>query len=148
MQGFQLWVQTEMMKKLNQTPALGFDDDSDVKVAVTTLAFKNSKIIQLLRKRGSLIQAEEWAKVDAVSDEINKLKNDPKEFEELTTPCSVFMSFESEEGYERAKELDTAIENDPNLEHLKYWLGNHTIEIQEASEPSDIIWENRQYTPW
>ena len=71
MQGFQLWMQTEMMKKLNQTPALGFDDDSEVRVAVTTLAFKNARIIQLLRKRGSLIQSEEWAKVDAVSDEIN-----------------------------------------------------------------------------
>ena len=44
--------------------------------------------------------------------------------------------------------MDNAIENDSNLEHLKYWLGDHTIEIQEASEPSDIIWENRQYTPW
>ena len=148
MQGFQLWIQTEMMKRLNQTPALDFDEDSEVKVAVTTMAFKNSKIIQLLRKRGSLIQEEKWEKVDAVSDEINELKKDPKEFEELTTPCSVFMSFESEEGYERAKGLDTAIKNDSSLEKLKYWLGNHTIEIQEASEPSDIIWENRQYTPW
>ena len=28
------------------------------------------------------------------------------------------------------------------------WLGTETIEIQSASEPSDIIWENRHFTPW
>lgn len=27
-------------------------------------------------------------------------------------------------------------------------MGDHTIDIEEASEPTDIIWENRQYTPW
>lgn len=27
------------------------------------------------------------------------------------------------------------------------WLGDQTIEIQKASEPSDIIWENRHFTP-
>lgn len=31
---------------------------------------------------------------------------------------------------------------------MKYWVGKHEIEIQDASEPSDIIWENRQFTPW
>ena len=31
---------------------------------------------------------------------------------------------------------------------MKGWLGDQDIEIQEASEPSDIIWENRVFTPW
>ena len=44
--------------------------------------------------------------------------------------------------------MDEAIEGNEELAHLKHWLGDHEIEIQDASEPSDIIWENRHFTPW
>ena len=117
------------MKKLEQTPVLGFDDEPSVNVAVTTLAFKNSKVINLLRERGEYIMNEKWAKVDEISEKINELKKNPKDFEELTTPCSVFMTFETEEGYERAKQMETAINENPNLERLRYWITDHEIEI-------------------
>ena len=57
------------------------------------------------------------------------------------------MTFETEEGVNRALSYDDAIEDDENLKDLKYWIDTHEIEIQEASEPSDIIWENRHFTP-
>ncbi len=48
----------------------------------------------------------------------------------MTTPCSVFMTFENEEGVNRALQYDSAIESDPaGLGHLKKWLGNHEIDI-------------------
>ena len=65
----------------------------------------------------------------------------------MTTPCSVFMTFENEEGYQRACAFDKAIDNDSSLADCKKWAGDHEIEVQEASEPSDIIWENRHFTP-
>ena len=49
------------------------------------------------------------------------------------------MTFETEEGYKRA--LHYADKDD-----LKKWIDVHEIEIQPASEPSDIIWENRHFT--
>jgi len=58
------------------------------------------------------------------------------------------MTFETEEGVNRALGFNEAIENDPELDDLKFWLGKNEIEIQQASEPSDIIWENRHFTPW
>ena len=58
---------------------------------------------------------------------INELKN--KDLEGMTTPCSVFMTFENEEGVNRALNYDTAIEVDRELEPLKTWLGKHEIEI-------------------
>lgn len=58
------------------------------------------------------------------------------------------MTFENEEGYQRACNYDKTIEENPtDFGHFKYWIGDHEIEIQEASEPSDIIWENRHFTP-
>lgn len=38
-----------------------------------------------------------------MDEAINKLKND--RLDEITTPCSVFMTFESEEGVNRALDL-------------------------------------------
>ena len=57
------------------------------------------------------------------------------------------MTFETEEGVNRALSYAGAIEESEDLKDLKYWIGIHELEIQEASEPSDIIWENRHFTP-
>ena len=64
----------------------------------------------------------------------------------MINPCSVFMTFENEEGVNRALSYDDAIEANECFDDLKKWLDNHEIEIQSASEPSDIIWENRHFT--
>ena len=57
----------------------------------------------------------------------------------LQLPCSVFVTFESEEGNNRALAY-----NDPSNPQMD--LLGEQIEIQDASEPTDIIWENRQYS--
>jgi len=69
------------------------------------------------------------------------LKNE--KFEELTTPCSIFMTFENEEGYQRACKYEETVAENNQFEDIRLWCGNHEIDVQEASEPSDIIWENR-----
>ena len=80
------------------------------------------------------------------------MKNDADSFKVMTTPCSVFMTFKTEEGYNRASGLDETCTDNPELAHLNKWCGasqneGHEIDVQDASEPSDIIWENRQFTP-
>jgi hypothetical protein len=47
------------------------------------------------------------------------------------------------------------LEENENLKHLRIWFETddedlkekYHLELQEASEPSDIIWENRHFTP-
>ena len=49
---------------------------------------------------------------------------------QIITPCSVFMTFENEEGVNRALSYDDAVKNGgEDLEHLKTWLDDHEIEI-------------------
>ena len=69
-------------------------------------------------------------------------------FDDLCTPCSIFMTWESEEGVNRALSYNATIDTErEKYEDIRYFVGDHEIEVQQASEPSDIIWENRQFTP-
>ena len=79
-----------------------------------------------------------------IDSEINAIKD--RNLEAMTTPCSVFMTFENEEGVNRCLHSAEAIEYDKDLKHLKKWLDKFEIEIQPASEPTDIIWENRHFS--
>ena len=57
------------------------------------------------------------------------------------------MTFETEEGAVRAKNYNEIVENNSTLQDIKLWLGRK-LEFARASEPSDVIWENRYLTPW
>lgn len=63
----------------------------------------------------------------------------------MQTPCAVFATFENEEGYNRAikfnKQVDEGI-----LPSFFAHLLTDKLEIEEATEPTDIIWENRYFT--
>lgn len=67
---------------------------------MTTFAFDNAELIILLRQRGVFIKTEKWDKMREVEKKIDDLKN--KNLEKFTRPVSVFMSFECEEGLQRA----------------------------------------------
>ena len=49
--GFRDWITEEMERRLSQLPDLGFEDEpvEQVKIAVTTFAYNNGGIIDLLR---------------------------------------------------------------------------------------------------
>jgi len=57
----------------------------------------------------------------------------------------VFVTSETEEGLERGKQYNGQIKNNPALAVYDLFLGDE-IHVKVASEPSDIIWENRQFT--
>ena len=51
-----------MENRLSLLPDLGYNTEpSDkIKIAITTFAYKNGDVIELLRKRGDLIKSENW----------------------------------------------------------------------------------------
>ena len=114
---------------------------------MTTFAFKNAEIINLLKERGEIIKGENWDEMERIDAKINSHKD--ANLEDLMTPCAVFMTFENEEGVNRAINFNKTIETDPDYEDLGKWFdGDYEPEIKivKASEPSDIIWENRHFT--
>lgn len=63
----------------------------------------------------------------------------------MQAPCSVFITCETEEGYNRALMYNENVEME-DFKHFNTFLYQE-IDIKEASEPSDILWENRHWTP-
>jgi len=129
-EAFRDWFQQEMEARLSDMPDLGYEDQpvEHIKIAVTTFAFRNADMIHLLTQRGDLIKAEKWDKMAEMDKKINDLKNN--DLNKLTTPCSVFMTFEDEEGVNRALQYDDAIKLDPdNLDKYKTWLDEFEIEV-------------------
>ena len=59
---------------------------------------------------------------------------------------SAFVTFESEEGHGRATQYDDIVNSNPKYECCKSLLGQ-PFTLKDASEPTDIIWENRSFTP-
>ena len=58
--------------------------------------------------------------------------------DKMQRPCSVFITFETEEGYNRAVNYNNTIKM-KDFTKYKTFLYDE-IEIKPASEPSDIIW--------
>ena len=81
------------------------------------MTFRNAKFIELLRERGETIKKNKWKRQKQIEDKINKIKS-----KELMMPCSIFMTFETEEGNNRALIFDDAIKADKSLENLQYWI--------------------------
>ena len=96
---FRDWIQTEMENKISRIPDLGYEDEPPerIEIAATTFAFENAALVNLLKKRGAAIRADKFDEMRKIDKQIDDYKN--ANLDSCTRPCSVFMTFESEEGY-------------------------------------------------
>ena len=128
---------------------LGIDDNNankQIKIAQITFAFFNDQVITWLKKRGEYIKSEKYELLEELNEEIDKGLENQELLDKLQKPCSCFVTFETEEGYARAQLYNKQVEEKVLPRYYGYFL-EEKIDIQEASEPTDIIWENRQISP-
>jgi len=57
---------------------------------------------------------EKWDKVNEMNTLIDKEIKDPTMLDKLQTPCSCFVTFETEEGYQRAKMYNELVQESVN----------------------------------
>ena len=97
-------------------------------------AYNNAGLIGLLKQRGAAIKGGNFKKVKEIEDKINEVKN--TNLDHYTRPVFAFLTFENEGGYEVGRKYES---DETALLECK-------INIKEATEPTDIIWENRHFT--
>jgi len=143
---FRNYLKAELEKRLSEFPNLGFEEDEqEIQIAQIALAFDNAQLINMLRARGNFIKMQkfdEMRKMDAKIDEYRS-QNAAK----VNRPVSAFITFESEEGLNRCVRYNEIIKNDETLLNKGYdKLLGQPLNFENASEPTDIIWENRHFT--
>jgi hypothetical protein len=76
---------------------------------------------------------------------LKEIKKDRDFIDILQTPCSCFVTLESEEAMGRAGQYDELVAGEGDMTDYVHYdrLLDSKISLQEASEPTDIIWENR-----
>ena len=86
-------------------------------------------MLNRLEKRGDALKSANFEKASAIEKEMTQFKNE--NFDELTVPKYFYCTFHTEHAYNLAQEMN----------QLK--LLGEIIELKQATEPTDIIWEHR-----
>jgi hypothetical protein len=146
---FRDYLQEEMETRLTRLPDLGYEEvpPERIRVAMLSFAFDNAELINLLRQRGQFIKVENYDKMREINDKIDNLKSNPEKLEKFYRPVTAFFTFENEEGLNRCTNYNEAVMADNQYSDIRTLLGE-PLDIEEASEPTDIIWENRHFTSW
>jgi hypothetical protein len=95
---FEAFIEHYFTRKLNRVPKV--IEDVEIRIANITLAFDNPKLLGLLKERGELIAASKYSKVPKINEQIGKLIDEKKS--EMIRPVTAFITFERQEGKERA----------------------------------------------
>jgi len=104
------------------------EETDDIKVANINYSFNNHKMIQLLCERGTAIANHNLEEKKEIEKKIHELEKE--DFDEISTPALAFVTFETQEGYERAIKITSRLRSVFN----------------PAVEPTNIIWENSHYS--
>lgn len=87
-----------------------------------TFAFDNAQLINLLRTRGAHIKFERYDKMREFNKKIDELKSNPDKLKSLNRPVTAFLTFENEEGINRAKGYADVCK-EPEFTNISTFLG-------------------------
>ena len=141
---FENYLEKEIIEKLNKFNFV--INDIKVGFANITFAYDNPELLRLLTIRGNAVTSGKFDRLPAINEKLQELKVTKKN--KLIRPVAAFLTFNTQEGYERAlKYWGPGSENlfsEPTEAHK---FCDTLIKVKPAPEPSNIIWENRHITP-
>jgi hypothetical protein len=118
---------------------------TEVKIADISFAFDNAELIKLLKLRGAHIMYQRYDSMREIEAKISELKD--SQYEKLTRPCDAFITFEAEDGGIIAQEFEAEFSfSGKKLPAKREFMGDELF-LAESTEPTNIIWENRHFTP-
>ena len=140
------YMKAELEKMLNEEleKADPKPNISEVKIADIVFAFNNAKLINLLRTRGGHIMYQRYDKMREVEAEISRLKDE--EFQSLVRPVDAFITFEEEDAYNLGQVFEPEFTWNGKKKPAKQQFMDDDLFLVEATEPTNLIWENRYLT--
>ena len=102
---------------------------SAFKVADINFVFDNAEVIEILKVRGLCIKTSNWDKLKLMEIRLEEVMQ--RDMYKLTIPIQAFVTMETEDGY-------NAMMKDKHFDLL-----GSTSTVIQATEPTNIVWENR-----
>lgn len=100
-----------------------------------------------MRKRGTAITSLKFEEITALDQQLTDMIQDDEKYEALAQPVCAFITFESDDGKNEALAFakETMFDNQRKVHpHLtERMIMNKPPVFTQATEPSNIIWENR-----
>lgn len=140
---FEDYLKREFENIISQQPSVLHPDlvqPPAVKIANITFAFNNAKLIALLRQRGAIVGSGNFKKLPDIDKKINDLKT--HDLQSLTKPVAAFITFETQDGFERACEFKATHKCNGEVVADREFDGA-PLYFEDAPEPTNIIWEHR-----
>ena len=101
-------------------------------MADINFAYRNSWLIDRLKERGQSIIWQDWAKLNEINQTITgEIREN---LQDTIKPVSAFVTIESETAYNYICGVETI------------QLFGRETKVKEAVEPTNIIWENRDFS--
>lgn len=126
-------------KKLLEERLKEISGKDDGRISDINFAYHNSWLINKLRERGDAIKYQQWDKLNEINRETTQRihsqapDSDGTEIMKLTTPKCAFVSIESEEAYNFL------------ADQTRITIAGAESKVAEAPEPTNVIWENRDF---
>ncbi len=134
----------KLMEQDDEAGEEGHLNIDEVKIADIVFAFNNDVLIKLLKQRGLLIMNQKYEEAAKIEKQIQDFKDN--NYDHLVRPVDAFITFEEEDGKIVAEEYEKKYNKwGKQLPALKEFLGDDLF-LVEATEPTNIIWENRHFT--
>jgi hypothetical protein len=143
----------QKLKEIKNKPKLVEQEGEDegdmniqeVRIADIVFAFNNDQLIKLLKQRGTFIMQQKYDKVAETEKKIMAYKE--ANIEDLIRPVDAFITFEEEDGKIVAEEFEPNFNFWGTKEPSQKIFLDDELVLVEATEPTNIIWENRHFTP-
>jgi hypothetical protein len=139
------------LKEMKSRPKLvemeGEDDNiniEEVRIADIVFAFNNDKLIKLLKQRGMFIMQQKYDKACEIEKQIMEYKE--ANINDLIRPVDAFITFEEEDGKIVAEQFEPKFSFWGTKEPSQKLFLDDELVLVEATEPTNIIWENRHFT--
>ena len=139
---FDKYLKELVESRVNKLPHVF--ESRDVEIACIAFGYKNRSVIQLLKLRGTALAQGHFKKIRPIDTRISKILTE--EGSKIVTPVSAFITFNTQEGYERCNNSlfirTTAGLKNKNRDQTFTLMSQSKPEVQDAPEPTNVIWEN------
>jgi len=106
--------------------------ESEADIIDIHFGFNNVKLLDKLEERANALKCADFNKLQRVQNEMTKLKNE--HLEEFNTPNYMWVTFKHDVAIQAALTLKT------------FKMGDNTFNLKRAQHPTDIKFENREFT--